>query len=422
MAVLKAVVWEQSDTIWGSGQSKGMEFAGGFGFICGDLPADAQLELSIVMPCLNEAETLETCIRKAKASLEENGIPGEVVVADNGSEDGSQDIARRMGARVVEVKSKGYGAALQGGVESAQGRYVIMGDADDSYDFSNLMPFVEKLREGFDLVMGNRFLGGIAPGAMPPLHKYLGNPVLTGIGRLFFASPAGDFHCGLRGFSKAAYARMDLQTTGMEFASEMVVKSTLLRLRITEVPTTLSPDGRSRPPHLRSWRDGWRHLRFMLVYSPRWLFLYPGLLAMAIGISVGAWLSPGPQTVNGITLDVHTMLYASGLVFIGFQAVLFAMFTKVFAITEGLVPEDPKLTRVFQYITLEVGLIVGGLIFLAGVAGTGVAVAHWRGAAFGDLVPADELRIIIPSTLALAMGCQIMLASFFFSVLGLKRR
>ena len=383
---------------------------------------NSPIELSIVMPCLNEAETIETCIRKAQASLEENDIRGEVVIADNGSTDGSQAIAEKLGARVVPVDVKGYGAALRGGITAARGKYVIMGDADDSYDFSNLAPFIEKLREGFDLVMGNRFKGGIQPGAMPPLHRYLGNPVLTGIGRLFFHSPAGDFHCGLRGFSKTAFEKMDLQTTGMEFASEMVVTSTLLKLKIAEVPTTLSPDGRSRPPHLRSWRDGWRHLRFMLMYSPRWLFLYPGLFMILTGFAVGLWLLPGPQTLNGVTFDVHTMLYASGLVFIGFQAVQFAMFTKVFAVTEGLLPEDPRLSRAFKYITLEVGLIVGALVFLAGAIGTGVAIADWRGANFGDLKPSHELRIIIPSTLALALGSQTMLASFFFSVLGLKRR
>lgn len=383
---------------------------------------NSPIELSIVMPCLNEAETLETCIRKAHASLEKNGVVGEVVIADNGSTDGSQEIAKKLGARVVNVDVKGYGAALRGGITAARGKFIVMGDADDSYDFSSLEPFIEKLREGYDLVMGNRFKGGIKPGAMPPLHRYLGNPVLTGIGRLFFHSPAGDFHCGLRGFSKAAFEKMDLQTTGMEFASEMVVTSTLLKLKIAEVPTTLAPDGRSRPPHLRSWRDGWRHLRFMLMYSPRWLFLYPGLAFMLLGLGVGVWLLPGPQAINGVTFDVHTMLYASGLVFIGFQAVLFAMFTKVFTITEGLLPEDPRLNRAFKFITLEVGLIAGALIFLAGVAGTGVAVADWRGANFGDLRPSHELRIIIPSTLALALGCQTMLASFFLSVLGLKRR
>ena len=252
------------------------------------------LELSIVMPCLNEAETLEVCIKKAQNSLRENQLAGEVIIADNGSTDGSQAIAERLGARVVPVDRKGYGSALLGGIAAARGRFIIMGDADDSYEFTNLMPFVAKLREGFELVMGNRFKGGIKPGAMPPLHRYLGNPVLTGIGRLFFGCPAGDFHCGLRGFSKAAIDRLNLQTTGMEFASEMVVKGSLQGLRITEVPTTLSPDGRSRPPHLRSWRDGWRHLRFMLVYSPRWLFLYPGLLLMLVGLGnvVGRGVTP----------------------------------------------------------------------------------------------------------------------------------
>ena len=253
-------------------------------------PERNELELSIVMPCLNEAETLEVCIRKAQESLRKDEISGEVVIADNGSEDGSQEIAERLGARVVPVSGRGYGAALHGGFEAARGRFVIMGDADDSYDFSSLMPFVEKLREGYDLVMGNRFLGGIEPGAMPPLHRYLGNPVLTGIGRLFFRSPAGDFHCGLRGFRRDAILGLGLQTTGMEFASEMVVKSTLMGLRIAEVPTTLSPDGRSRPPHLRSWRDGWRHLRFLLLYSPRWLFLYPGAVLMLLGLVSGALL------------------------------------------------------------------------------------------------------------------------------------
>ncbi|HJN81714.1 MAG TPA: glycosyltransferase family 2 protein, partial [Verrucomicrobiota bacterium] len=252
-----------------------------------DLP-----EVSVVMPCLNEAETLAVCIQKATRCLAENGVSGEIIVADNGSTDGSRAIAEADGARVVPVEAKGYGSALMGGIAAARGRFVIMGDADDSYDFSALMPFIERLRDGSDLVMGNRFRGGIAPGAMPPLHRYLGNPVLSGLGRLFFRCPAGDFHCGLRGFSRAAYDRMKLQTTGMEFAGEMVVKSTLLGLRIAEVPTTLSPDGRSRPPHLRSWRDGWRNLRFMLLFSPRWLFLYPGLLLMLIGLGVGGWLLP----------------------------------------------------------------------------------------------------------------------------------
>src|SRR5882762_10355162 len=269
------------------------------------------LELSIVIPCLNEAETLATCIKKAQQSLREHNVEAEIIVADNGSTDGSQEIARALGASVVDISAKGYGNALMGGIATAHGKYIIMGDADDSYDFSALGPFIEQLRAGFDLVMGNRFIGGIKPGAMPPLHRYLGNPLLTFIGRLFFRSPIRDFHCGLRGFSKEAFLKLDLQTTGMEFASEMVVKATLQHLRLTEVATTLSPDGRSRPPHLRSWRDGWRHLRFLLLYSPRWLFLYPGLAALVVGLLGTLWLLPEARTVGGITLDVHTLLYAA---------------------------------------------------------------------------------------------------------------
>ncbi len=384
--------------------------------------AVAALELSIVMPCLNEAETLEICIRKAQNSLRENHLFGEVIVADNGSTDGSQAIAERLGARVVSIACKGYGSALLGGIAAAHGKFVIIGDADDSYEFTNLMPFITKLREGFELVMGNRFRGGIKPGAMPPLHRYLGNPVLTGMGRLFFGCPVGDFHCGLRGFNKAAVIRLNLKTTGMEFASEMVVKSSLQGLRITEVPTTLSPDGRSRPPHLRSWRDGWRHLRFMLVYSPRWLFLYPGLLLMLVGLGSGLWLLPGPQKVGGVTLDVHTLLYAMLAVLIGFQAVLFSVFTKIFAISEGLMPEDPRLNRLFKFVTLEVGLIAGAILVFCGLAGSLQAVGLWREKSFGDLNPAQTLRTILPAVLALALGFQIVLSSFFLSVLGLKRQ
>jgi glycosyltransferase involved in cell wall biosynthesis len=268
------------------------------------------LEVSVVMPCLNEADTLATCIVKAQQALREDKIHGEVIVADNGSTDGSQAIATRLGARLVPVETRGYGYALMGGIAVAQGRFIIMGDADDSYDFADIRPFLTKLREGYDLVMGNRFAGGIKPGAMPPLHKYLGNPIRTGIGRLFFHCPVGDFHCGLRGFKKSSVLKMDLQTTGMEFASEMVVKATLMQMRIAEVPTTLSPDGRSRHPHLRTWRDGWRHLRFLLLYSPRWLFLYPNLFLVLIGLGLGAWIVPGPRTVGRVTLDVHTLLYA----------------------------------------------------------------------------------------------------------------
>lgn len=380
------------------------------------------LELSVVMPCLNEAETLEICIRKALRALANLHISGEVVVADNGSTDGSQAIAERAGARVVSVEAKGYGSALMGGINAARGEFIIMGDADDSYDFSDLVPFLEMLRAGHDLVMGNRFKGGIAPGAMPWHHRYLGNPVLSAIGRLFFHSPAGDFHCGLRGFKRAALLEMDLRTTGMEFASEMVVKATLKKMRIAEVPTTLRPDGRSRPPHLRSWRDGWRHLRFLLLFSPRWLFLYPGILLMLAGTIAGAWLLRGPIFIANIGFDVQTLLYASMAIVIGFQAIVFAVFTKVFAISEGLLPEDPKLIGLTRIVSLERGIVVGVLLLLAGLGGSIYAVSFWDERSFGPLDPSKTLRFIIPSITALILGCQIVLSSFFLSVLGLKRK
>jgi glycosyltransferase involved in cell wall biosynthesis len=380
------------------------------------------LELSILMPCLNEAETLEICIEKAQKSLRELDIAGEVIIADNGSTDGSQDIATRMGARVVPVAAKGYGSALMGGIIAARGVYIIMGDADDSYDFSNLGFFVHKLREGFDLVMGNRFQGGIKPGAMPPLHKYLGNPVLTWVGRLFFASAAGDFHCGLRGFRRDSILKLDLQTTGMEFASEMVVKASLYKLRITEVPTVLSPDGRSRPPHLRTWRDGWRHLRFLLLYSPRWLFLYPGTALMILGLIIVVWLLPGTQKIGGISFDVHTLLYGAIAIIVGFQAVTFAFFTKVFAISEKLLPEDPKLNKIFRYVTLETGLIVGVTLVLIGIVGSFLSLTIWSETAFASLDSSKTLRLVIPSLTCLTVGLQMVLSSFFLSVLGLKRR
>lgn len=386
------------------------------------LGEQASLELSIVMPCLNEAETLETCIRKAQQSLQSLDIAGEVIIADNGSTDGSQAIATRLGARVVDVKEKGYGSALMGGISAARGKYVIMGDADDSYDFTNLGPFVDKLRQGYDLVMGNRFKGGIKPGAMPKLHRYLGNPVLTAIGRLFFRSPCGDFHCGLRGFSRDAIMNLDLRTTGMEFASEMVVKATLRKMRMNEVPTTLSPDGRSRPPHLRSWRDGWRHLRFLLLYSPRWLFLIPGLLLIIAGLISGGWLMRGPIFIGNVGFDAQTLLYAAVAIIIGFQAIIFAIFTKAFAISEGLLPEDERLNKVFARINLEVGLIVGVVLIFLGLGGSVYAVRFWEENSFGALEPSKTLRIIIPSITALTLGCQIVLSSFFLSVLGLKRR
>jgi glycosyltransferase involved in cell wall biosynthesis len=372
------------------------------------------VEVSIVMPCLNEAETIGTCIAKAQWYISEHNLAGEVIIADNGSTDGSQEIARQMGARVVPVQEKGYGSALIGGIRAARGQYIIMGDADDSYDFTSLTPFIEKLRAGYDLVMGNRFKGGIKPGAMPLHHRYLGNPVLTGIGKLLFSSPCGDFHCGLRGFRKEAIAQLDLRTTGMEFASEMVVKATLNKMRITEVPTTLSPDGRSRPPHLRSWRDGWRHLRFLFLYSPRWLFLYPGVMLMLIGLIGTLWFLSGPR--------VHTLLYSSTAMIIGFQTVTFALFTKVFAIREKLLPEDRRFRRIFSYINLEVGLIVGSILFLVGIAASIYAFMVWENNLFGSLDPRDMMRIVIPAVTCLALSFQVIFSSFFLSVLGLKRQ
>lgn len=380
------------------------------------------LELSIIMPCLNEAETLGACIEKARDFLEHHKIKGEIVVADNGSTDDSQQIALDHGAQVVNVEERGYGSALLGGINAARGKYIIMGDADDSYDFSYLTPFIEKLHQGYHLVMGNRFKGGIAPGAMPWLHRYLGNPVLTGIGRLFFKSPVGDFHCGLRGFSKEAVEKLDLRATGMEFASEMIVKATLYHFRITEVATTLSPDGRSRPPHLRSWRDGWRHLRFLLIYSPRWLFLYPGAFLMLAGLAALVWLFPAARTIGGVTFDIHTLLYAAFALILGLQFVAFALFSKVFAIGSHLMPPDPRINTIVDAMTLERGLIFGGLLSLMGVIGSVYAVIVWGGTSFGALLPSSMMRIVIPSVTTMAVGIQIIFATFFLSILKLKHK
>jgi len=387
------------------------------------LAAAAQpIELSVVMPCLNERETVGVCIRKAMVALKDAGIPGEVIVADNGSTDGSVELAQAEGARVVNIEQKGYGSALKGGILAARGRYVLMADSDDSYDFSHAPRFVQQLRTGSDLVMGNRFQGGIKDKAMPFLHRYLGNPVLSGIGRLFFGSPCGDFHCGMRGFRRDSFLQMDIRSTGMEFASEMVVKATLMRMKVSEVPTTLNPDGRNRPPHLRTWRDGWRHLRFLLMYSPRWLFLYPGILLMLAGLAGCVLLLPGRRVFHGIGLDVHTLLYAFVAILLGFQLIAFATFTKVFAITEGLLPEDPRLNRMFRWVTLETGLLVGGLLMLLGVGGSIFAVSGWAKQSFGALDIERTLRIVMPSVFALTMGVQITFSSFFLSILGLRRR
>jgi glycosyltransferase involved in cell wall biosynthesis len=377
-------------------------------------------ELTILMPCLNEAETLARCITKARAFVIRSGIIGEVLIADNGSTDGSQQIAAGQGARVVPVAAKGYGSALLNGIRAARGRYVIMGDSDDSYDFSRLDGFVEKLRAGYQLVMGNRFLGGIAPGAMPPLHRYLGNPVLSTIGRLFFRSPCGDFHCGLRGFDRDAVLSLDLQSPGMEFASEMVVKATLRRLHIAEVPTTLSPDGRSRPPHLRSWRDGWRHLRFLLLFSPRWLFLLPGAALFIVGLAMMIWLLPGPRRVGSVTLDIHTLFYAALAVVVGFHSMLFWVFTKVYGMREGIVPPDPRFSRMMRFLTLESGLIVGGVLLLLGL-GLGVyALSAWGSTEFGVLAPERAMRLVIPSGTAILLAFHIAYGAFFLSVLEIR--
>jgi glycosyltransferase involved in cell wall biosynthesis len=383
---------------------------------------DDDTELSVVMPCLNESATVGGCVQKALGAMKQLGIRGEVIVADNGSTDGSQRIAVEHGAKVVPIKLRGYGSALHGGIAAARGRFILMGDADDSYDFTQLEGFVCKLREGYDLVMGNRFQGGILPGAMPPLHRYLGNPVLTGIGRLFFKSPVGDFHCGLRAFRKDAIEQLELRTLGMEFASEMVVKATAFGLRVTEIPTTLSPDRRDHAPHLRTWRDGWRHLRFLLLYSPRWLFLYPGIALFALGITLSAALLPGPRRIGNVVFDVHTLLFAAMAILIGFQSVLFATFTKIFAISEGLLPEDPRLTRMFRYITLEVGLVVGFLLILAGAGAWVLGLEYWRIRQFGPLDPEKTLRIVIPGVVCFTLGFQIVLSSFYLSVLGMSRR
>jgi glycosyltransferase involved in cell wall biosynthesis len=376
--------------------------------------------ISILMPCLNEAETLEICIAKAKGFLSKNGIDGEVLVADNGSMDGSVEIAERSGARIVHVPKKGYGSALLGGIQAADGEWVIMGDADDSYDFSALDLFVEALAAGYDLVMGNRFQGGIRPGAMPFLHQYLGNPVLSGLARLFFRSNIGDFHCGLRGFRRDAILSLNLRTTGMEFASEMIVKATLRGLKICEVSTILYPDGRTRPPHLRTWSDGWRHLRFLLLYSPRWLFFYPGLALTALGMLISAFLLPGPRAIGSITLDINTLMYAALLTIVGVQAVLFSLFTYVFGVNADLLPRDALTETFLGRIGLEKGILLGSGLILLGFASSLGALIYWSKNLFGDIDPTFSMRLVIPGAVLFAVGFQILFASFFLSILNTK--
>jgi len=375
------------------------------------------------MPCLNEAETLARCIEKAKLGIQRSGVRGEIVVADNGSLDNSIEIAEKSSARVVLVNEKGYGRALRGGIQAAAGKWIIMGDADDSYDFSEISGFVEKFQEGFDLVMGCRLpVGGgtILSGAMPWKNRWIGNPILSFIGRLFFKCPAHDFHCGLRGFTKVAFEKMDLKTTGMEFASEMVIKSTFKNLKIAEVPITLHKDGRSRPPHLKPWRDGWRHLRFMLLFSPQWLFLAPGICLSALGILFAAALSLENIQIGGVAFDVGTLVVACMTVIIGFQLVAFAFFTKVFAIAEGLLPDDPKFSRAFKFFNLEKGILIGLAILLAGIVLSVRAVWIWKLAGFGELSPEENLRRLIPAATLIVLGIQSIFSSFFMSALGLK--
>ncbi len=378
-------------------------------------------ELTILMPCLNEAETLAVCITKARGWLDDSGVDGEVLIADNGSTDGSQAIAAEHGARVVDVPARGYGAALQAGITAAHGTYVIMGDADDSYDFGSLDPFVAELRNGADIVMGNRFQGGIMPGAMPPLHRYLGNPVLSFIGRRFFGIKVGDFHCGLRGFRRDRVEGLGLRATGMEFASEMVVRASLAEFDIREVPTVLRPDGRSRAPHLRTWHDGWRHLRFLLLYSPRWLFLIPGLFLFVGGLVATLALTAGDVTVGSVTFSVNTLVYAAAATIIGFQAVTFALFTKIYAVAKGFLPHDTRLDEVAGRFRLERGLAAGALILLIGLAVGVVSLVRWRSEGFGELNTARQLRVVIPAALGLILGTSTVLASFFLSILGMDK-
>lgn len=379
-------------------------------------------ELTILMPCLNEAETLETCIVKAFGYLERSGVRGEVLIADNGSTDGSQDIARRLGARVVDVPVKGYGAALMAGINDAKGRFVIMGDSDDSYDFENLDPFVEALRDGADLVMGNRFKGGIARNAMPPLHRYLGNPVLSTVGRVFYRTPVGDFHCGLRGFSRDAIQRLHLNTPGMEFASEMVIKASLFGLDIREVPTTLKPDGRSRPPHLRSWRDGWLHLKLLLTFAPYWLFYYPGLVLFGIGTASFAALMIGPITIGNVSFDIATLILASALILTGFQMVCFYVLARIFAVRFGLLPSSDRLERLKTKITVDNACIVGGLLLLVALIATLSGVFSWGATGFGDLDPSGIVRPAALAVVCASLGVQTITTGFLSAMLQQKIR
>jgi len=385
------------------------------------MTARSAIEVTVLMPCLNEAETLAACIAAAKAGLLAAGVEGEILIADNGSTDGSPSLAIAHGARVVPVPQRGYGHALRAGLEDARGHYIIMGDADRSYDFSQISPFLEKLRSGSDLVMGCRMPSGggtIIAGAMPWKHRWIGNPILTLIGRVLFRCPSHDFHCGLRALSKEAFTKLDLRTGGMEFASEMVIKASLRGLRISEVPITLHKDGRSRPPHLRSWRDGWRHLRFMLLFSPRWLLLYPGILATAVGGAFFLRLLAAPITIGTINFDLNSLEIAGLLFLFGYQMILFACFARIFAFTRGFLPAKHSLSRAFDFFTLEKGLLAGAFILLSGLLLILFAVFGWAAQDFGDLDPLDTTRTVIAGRTLASVGIQTILFSLIFSYLG----
>jgi len=378
------------------------------------------MELTILMPCLNESETLAICIQKARSFLQRNDIDGEVLIADNGSTDGSKEIAVREGARVVEVSDKGYGNALIGGINAAKGKYIIMGDADDSYDFVNMEPFVEKLREGYDLVMGNRFQGGIDEGAMPFLHRYLGNPVLSFIGRLFFKIKTGDFHCGLRGFNAERIKQLKLHTPGMEFASEMVVKSSLFKYKMAEVPTTLKKDGRSHPPHLHTWRDGWRHLVFLLMYSPKWLFLIPGLIILILSIIGFGVLSVKMLYLKNIGIDIHTLTYLGFAIILSYQIILFALLSKFYAVNQGLIPVKHRFMKIFKTLTLEKGLVAGLILFFAGLVFSIILFKYWADKDFGNITDfSHTFRLLIPSVILMALGIQTIFSSFILRIIGI---
>lgn len=378
------------------------------------------LELSIIMPCLNEAETIASCIQKAQSFLATNQIEGEVIIGDNGSTDGSQDIAKNLGATVIHIEKKGYGSASIGAIEQANGKFIITADTDDSHDILNMMPFVEKLRDGYDLVIGNRFKGDKQEDAMPFLHRYVGNPVLTFVGNLFFKTSIGDFHCGLKGFTKDAFYKMNLKTTGMEFASEIVVKGSLLKLRITEVPTVVFPAGRSRKPHLRTFPDGWRHLRFLLLYSPGWLFLYPAIFMMLVGLVASSILMLKPIFIEGMMFNIHTLMYTSSLVLIGFQFLIFYALTKIFAVENGLFPKSTRYNKFFKFLNLEKGLIVGVLVLIVGFILSYKGLTMIDSTDISSLIPTRTFRLIIPAVFTILLGIQIILFSLFFSILGLK--